>query len=175
MLGRTLGALADVEDARGHGDAAIRLERDSLRYKYMVEDVEGILISYHNLGDRLASHTRQPVLAFAAHLASAFVCILIGNDDIAESVEAAANDLGRFGADDIMPADVAELCGLVGDIPGTDLPGLIERFCPDPEIAEQALRDLIAQVRELASERPSLFSDRRGSGGDEEQYRPGDH
>ena len=30
-----LSALADTEDQRGHGDAAIRLERDALRYEYL--------------------------------------------------------------------------------------------------------------------------------------------
>ena len=49
MLGRTLSALADVEDVRGHGDAALRLERDSLRYKYLAGDVEAIAIGYRDL------------------------------------------------------------------------------------------------------------------------------
>ena len=155
MLGRTLSALADVEDVRGHGDAALRLERDSLRYKYLAGDVEGIAIGYHNLGNHLAGHARQPAPAFVSHLTSAFVCTLIGNDDVAESVEAAATDLRGFGADDVPPANVADLCRQVGDIPGTDLPGLIEQLCPDPETAEQALRDLIAQAQELATESPA--------------------
>ncbi len=152
MVGRALSALADVEDKRGHGDEAIRLERNSLHYKYLAEDREAIAIGYHNLGDHLAGRAGQPVPAFAGHLAAAFVCTLIGNDDIAESIAAAAADLRGFGADDVPPADVADLCRQLGDIPGTDLPGLIEQFSPDPETAELALRDLIAQVQELAAE-----------------------
>lgn len=80
---------------------------------------------------------------------------MTGNDDVAESVEAAATDLRGFGAGDVPPASVADLCRQVSDIPGTNLPGLIEQFCPDPETAEQALRDLIAQAQELATESPA--------------------
>jgi len=31
-IGNVLGAIADVEDALGHGDTAIRMQRDALRY-----------------------------------------------------------------------------------------------------------------------------------------------
>ena len=53
-LGAVLSALADVEDAAGHGQDAIDLERNALRYKYLVGDVESIATSHHNLGGYLA-------------------------------------------------------------------------------------------------------------------------
>jgi hypothetical protein len=151
MLGKTLSALAEIECARGRGDAAIRLVRDSLRYAYLAGDVEGIAIGYHNLGNYLTGHSRQPVPAFISHLTAAFICTLIGNDDASESVEAAATDLRAFRAGDVPPASVADLCRQVGDIPGTNLPDLTERLCPDPAAAERALRDLITQAQELAT------------------------
>lgn len=49
---------------------------------------------------------------------------------------------------------MADLCRQVGDIPGTDLPGLITRLVPDPEAAEAALRELIAQVQAIAAQSP---------------------
>jgi tetratricopeptide (TPR) repeat protein len=151
MLGKTLSALADVEEARGHGDAAIRLERDGLRYAYLAGDAEGIAIGYHNLGNHLAGHARPPRQAFASHLTSALICALTGNDDVAESVEAAAADLRRFGGGDVPPADVADLCRQLDDIPGTSLSRLIERHCPDPEAAEHVLSDLVARAKAQAS------------------------
>jgi tetratricopeptide (TPR) repeat protein len=147
MLGKTLSALADIEEARGHGDAAIRLERDGLRYSYLAKDLEGIAIGYHNLGNHLAG---QPALAFASHLTSALVCAMTGNEDDAESIEAAASDLRGFGPDDIQPAGIADLCRQIGDIPGTNLASLIEQFSPDQATAEETLRNLIAQAQELA-------------------------
>jgi hypothetical protein len=49
---------------------------------------------------------------------------------------------------------VADLCRQLGDIPGTDLPGLLEALSPDPAAAEQALRELIAQAQALAEAPP---------------------
>jgi hypothetical protein len=53
MLGKTLSALADTEDERGHGDATICFERDALRYKYRAAELTAIAISYQNLGNYL--------------------------------------------------------------------------------------------------------------------------
>jgi hypothetical protein len=75
-LGTTLSALADAEDDRGHGDAAIRLERDALRYAYLAGGVAEIAYSYHNLGGYLRVHARQPALALASHLAAALIYAL---------------------------------------------------------------------------------------------------
>ena len=151
MLGSTLTALADTEDARGHGDAALHLVRDALRYKYLASDVTGIEVGYHNLGDYLHRHARQPAPALASHLASALICVLTGADDGGESVGAAATDLRELGSAAIPPADVIDLCRQIGDIPGTNLPGLLAALSPAPDTTEQALRDLVAQAQELAA------------------------
>ena len=144
MLGKTLSALADAEDERGHGAAAIQLERDALRYKYLANDLNDIVTSYHNLGNYLRRHARQPVAAYASHLASGLIERLMGIQDQA-SVRAAANDLRALGSVPI--ASVADLCRQLGDIPGTDLPGLIAKLSTDPQTAERTLRNLLAQAR----------------------------
>jgi hypothetical protein len=159
MLGRTLSALADTEDERGHGNAAIRLERDALRYGYLAGDVTAIAGSYHNLGVFLHDHARPPALALASHLAAALIRSLAGVggtgiNSTDESIRQAATDLGELGAHDTPPADVADLNRQLGDIPGTDLPALIRQLSADPEAAEQALRDLIAKAQELAATPP---------------------
>jgi tetratricopeptide (TPR) repeat protein len=153
MLGKTLSALADIECQRGHGEAALRLGRNALRHSYVAGDVAGIEVSYHNLGDYLRSHARQPAQALASHLASALIDALTGIDDD-QSAGAAAADLRDLGTAAVPPADVADLDRMLGDIPGTDLPGLIRQLSPDTETAERALRDLIAQVRALAAGPP---------------------
>jgi tetratricopeptide (TPR) repeat protein len=151
MLGRTLTALASIEDKRGHGDAATRLERDALRHKYLADDVTSIAISYHNLGDYLRRHARQPATALASHLAAALIRALTGADGTDRTVRAAAIDLRVLGTDAIAPTSVADLCHQVGYIPGTDLPGLLQSLSLDPETPEQALRDLIAQAQSPAA------------------------
>jgi hypothetical protein len=53
-----------------------------------------------------------------------------------------------------LPTDVAELCRLTADIPGTDLARLIATLSPDADAAEQALRDIIAQAKQRAAAPP---------------------
>jgi hypothetical protein len=154
-IGTALGALADAEDQRGHGDVAIRLVRDALRYNYMAGDKMSIAVSYYYLGNYRRLYALQPLPALASHLASALIQVLSGidvdDDGSADSpVRQAGADLRELSGEAGPPAHVADLCDLVGDIPGTDLPGLIADLAPGQEAAEQNLRDLIARAQAFA-------------------------
>ncbi len=152
-LGMTMTALAEIENRRGHGDAAIALVRDGLRYIQMASDVTSIAVSYHNLGGYLRDYAQQPTSALACHLAAALILNLAGaaNSDVVLS--GAAIVFQDFG-ETLPPQDVVDLCRKVGDIPGTDLPGLIAKLSPDPETAERVLCELIAQAQMLAAAPP---------------------
>jgi hypothetical protein len=152
LLGLTIAALAEIEESRGHVEAAIRLERDALRYKYLAGYVPGIAAGYHNLGRYAHVHTRQPALALAYHLAAALISALTDTEPTSDPLRGAGTDLRVFGPATVPPRNVADLHGRLADIPGTDLPGLIARLSPDPETAEQTLRDLIAQAQALAAD-----------------------
>jgi hypothetical protein len=141
-----------LESKRGHGDAAIRLAHDALRYKYLAGNLTGIAVSYHNLGDYLRQ-ARQPGRALASHLAAALIYSLTGAEGVSDSVRAAAADL-REAASAAVPANMADLCRQLGDIPGTDLPGLLHALSSDPDMAERPLHDLIAVVQALAAASP---------------------
>ncbi len=156
MLGMTFNAIADTEDMRGHGDAAIRLQRDALRYGYLAGNVISIAIWYHNLGNYLHRHAHQATTALACHLAAALMRALTGANGTANSIRAARADLRAFGPDAALPTGVADLCRQVGDIPGTDLPGLIAKLSPDPASAERAFYDLIAQAQALEDASPEI-------------------
>jgi len=163
MLGRVISALADTEDKRGHRDAAIRLETDAFRYKYLTGDVTGIAVSYNNLGNHVSRNAHRPATALASHLAAALIHTLTGTGLKEDSVSAAATDLRVFGTDAVPPTDIANLCDLLGDIPGTDLARLIQGLCPDPETSEATLRDLIAQAVAIAAQpAPTSPDDDRG-------------
>lgn len=164
MLGLTIGALAEVEEDAGHIDAAVRLVRDALRYRYLAGDVAGIAAGYHNLGRYAHVHARQPVLALACHLAAALISALTHARLTSDPLRGAASDLRVFGGAAIPPGDVADLCGHLADVSGTDLPGLIARLCPGPEAAERTLRDLIAQAQELGASATELPRSRARSG-----------
>jgi hypothetical protein len=53
ILGKILSAQAHVEDTLGHGDQAIALEQDGLRYTYLAGDPGAIAVSHHNLANYL--------------------------------------------------------------------------------------------------------------------------
>jgi tetratricopeptide (TPR) repeat protein len=154
LLGITFAGLADVESALGHGDAAIRLTQDALRYKYRAENVIHIANSYHRLGDHILDHARQPAAALTCHLAAALIGSLTGAEGADDSVSSAAIDLREAGADAAPPADTADLCRRLADIPGTDLTSLLNALSPDTDATDQGLRDLIARARALAAALP---------------------
>jgi hypothetical protein len=155
MLGKTLTDLAAVEDIRGHSKAAVLLERDALRYAYITGDVTSISASYHNIGNLLAGQAREFAPALACHLSAALIEALTGGRGLGDLVANAALDLRASGTPVVPPADMADLCRRVGDIPGTDLHRLIAQLSPDPETAERTLRDLIARAAAMAAQSPA--------------------
>ena len=153
MTGFTLTALAVVEDARGHGDSAIRFSRDALRYCYLAGNVIAIAAGYHNLGLYLCHHANKPDTAIASHLTAAIIRAFTGIDHVStDPISSAALILRDIGSAARPLADVADLCRQLGDIPGTDPAALIARLSPDLKTAEQTLQDLITQAQTLARE-----------------------
>lgn len=148
--GLALSALASIEKSLGREEAAIRLERDALRYKYLSGDIIAIADSYQNLGVALRS-TQQGNAALACHLASALIRALTGIDGANRSVRSAATDLREIRFDVIPVQYIADLSSSIGDIPGTDLTGLIGRLSPTRDAADQALHYIIAKAQEFAT------------------------
>ena len=151
MLGGTLSALASVEHQRGHGDAAVRLARDALRYEYLAGNVADIGVTYQNLGGYLHTHARQPASALASLLTAALIRALAGIGGADESARDAAIVLCALTPSAVPPATIPDLCRQLGAIPGTDPARLIARLSTDPETAERTLHTLAMQVRKLAT------------------------
>ena len=89
-VGKMLGALADVEDALGHGDVALDLDGAALRYKYLANDADGIAASHHNYGSHTARYRGQVVTGQAHILAAALIRMLTGTDGLELALRAAA-------------------------------------------------------------------------------------
>ena len=148
-LGKDLGALADVEDKAGHGQDAIDLERNALRYGYLTGEVDAIAGSHHNLGNYLARHAADHRQALAHHLAAALLRILTGIEGADVSLAAAAGDLARLPDGASAPVSVSALCGIVGEVPGVHLDRLLTQLA-DPTAIQDALDALLTQARALA-------------------------
>nr|WP_275955171.1 AAA family ATPase [Planomonospora venezuelensis] len=148
-LGKVLSALADVEDARGHGDRAIGLERDALRYKYAARDVAALAVSHHNLGNYLTWQAGQVAAGLAHHLAAALVCAVIGGEGLEDSLWAAEHDLRQLPDPAQVPADVAALCRLVEEVPGVRLADLLAALA-DPGTLRHTYDQIIEAVTTAA-------------------------
>jgi hypothetical protein len=147
----TLGCLADLEGKRGHGEAAVRLQRDNLRFAYLAGDVDGIAAGYHHLGNLLARHLRQLDRALPCHLAAALIRTLAGAHEVDIAVAGAVADLEALGGEAAVPADVTDLCRQVPDDTGARLTGLLRDLAPEAGRAEEAIEDLLTRVRDEAA------------------------
>lgn len=151
-LGTVFDALSEVENARGRGDAAISLERDALRYKYLDGDVRFIEVSHYRLGNYLTKYARQPDVAVAHHLAAALISSLTGSEGF-NSVSQATRDLRLICEDFAMPADVEELCRRVdADVPAAHLRRLLTTLGLDQTVQEE-LEKLQAHITTLYNQR----------------------
>lgn len=162
MLGIVFDALAAAEANRDHGDVAVDLAREALRYSYVSGNIDSIRISHHNLGVYLRDLAGQPDTALAHHLAAALLRAVTGEagEGVDESVLSASDDLK---ADDgaTLPADVADLCRLVAAVPGVDLHRLLVRFASDPQAVQRTLDELIGRAQSAALTRTRSVDDAR--------------
>ena len=131
------------------------MELDALRYKYRILDASNIVISHQNLGIYLRRHARQPHAALAHHLAAALISVLTGSDEPVSSLIAAGRDLKSLGDDASTPADIADLCRQVSEVPGVDLARLLTALGASRELAEQAYQEVTARVQAAAAAPPA--------------------
>ncbi|UED87384.1 AAA family ATPase [Streptomyces profundus] len=150
-LGEVFGALANVEDVRGHGEVAIARERDALRYAYRA-GVPGVVVVGHvNLGTYLKVHARDAAGASAHHCAAALLAACTGSRT-AESLHALAGDLVEFGSAARLPLDLAELSARVDEVPGVDLGRLLGRLVARPDDLDRTLTALVTEARQQAAQ-----------------------
>ena len=160
-LGTVLSALADVEDEAGHGQDAIDLERNALRYMYLAGEVDAIAASHHNLGNYLARHAADHPQALAHHLASALLRSLTG-------IEGADRPWpprpGTWPGCPTAPPPrraSARCAASSSEVPGVHLDRLLTQLA-DPAAVQDALDALLTQARAQADPNAQL---RRASGG----------
>jgi hypothetical protein len=152
MLGVTFGALAEVEDARGHQEVAAERCKDSLRYLYMVGNPTDVAGGHARLGNYTGRGGVSHPSAVTQFLAAALLHELSGTGQAHNPVNAAAAHL-RAGKDNAMlPANVAELCSRVQAVPGCDLLGLLNRIWPDDTAVESTHQEIVQRVRSIAAQ-----------------------
>jgi tetratricopeptide (TPR) repeat protein len=124
-LGKVLSALADVEDAMGHGGLAIELEKDALRLKYTAGDPDTIGVSHHNLANYLGRYTGEVQQVWAHRLAAAIVGYQTGTGLLLRRIRALALLLARG---ESPPESFRAVCEIVDQIEGVQLEDLVARL-----------------------------------------------
>jgi tetratricopeptide (TPR) repeat protein len=155
LLGTVLNALATVESQRGHGDVAISLQRDALRYQYVTGHVDGIAVTHHCLGTDLGRYAGDLNGSTAHYLAAALLSRFAGSVAEETSVADLASNLRKAGDTALVPADITQLCQRVDAVPGVDLGRLLAR-CASPDELQRALENLTARARAAAARSESF-------------------
>jgi hypothetical protein len=152
MLGVVFGALAEVEDARGHQDVAAERCKDALRYLYGVGNPADVAGGHSRLGNYTGRSGASHRSAVTQFLAAALLHELSGTGQADKPVNAAAAHL-RAGQDPAMlPAHAAELCGRIQAVPGCDLVGLLGRIWPDNAAVDSTYREIVRRVGAAAAQ-----------------------
>ncbi|HET9657575.1 MAG TPA: CHAT domain-containing protein [Kineosporiaceae bacterium] len=148
-LGKTVSALADIEDELGHGSAAISLEHDALRLKYATGGAETVGVSHHNLAnylDRQVGGRWEEV--WAHRIAAAVIAYLSGSGRLASRVQGLAQ-LAALSDAPPPPASFTQVCELVGRVEGVDLAALVGRLPRRVSDGQAAMDAVLALAREM--------------------------
>jgi len=152
MLGVTFGALAEVEDARGHQEVAAARCKDALRYLYSTGNPTDVAGGHARLGNYIGRGGTSHASAVTQFLAAALLHELSGTGQGNGPVSAAAAHLRAAQDEAMLPANVAELYTRVQEVPGRDLRGLLDRVWPDGAAVERTYQGIVQRVRTMAAQ-----------------------
>jgi len=159
MLGKTLSALADIEDKLGHGQAAIDLEHNALRLEYTAGDIPAIAVSHYNLANYLDRHSTGPnrnSQIWAHQIADAIIEYQTSSGGLRQSLASIARLLQRR-PDGEPPASFDQVCAIVGRIDGVDLAALVDRLPHHAPDGQTAMTEVLTLARQLpADDAPDL-------------------
>jgi tetratricopeptide (TPR) repeat protein len=146
-LGKTLSALANLENERGRPGEAVRLEQTALRYKYAVGDPEAVANSHHNLATQLGQTGGDPAQVLAHRLAAAYLYSRTGLGRLPVILNGLAYDLAEAGDPAPLPESFEELCARVERVEGVRLAELAAQLPARPESDDQTLARLVRLAR----------------------------
>jgi hypothetical protein len=149
-LARTIGAQAELENQLGHPDAAARIVKDALRLQY-VYDPASVSISHGNLANYLEQIGAPIDQPWAHRVAATVITYQAGAAMILDQVQGLARLMATAG-EARLPPTFADVCRIVGLVPGVNLADLVARLpaarAADPDTA-------MAEVMALARALPS--------------------
>jgi hypothetical protein len=159
-LGRVFSALANLEFALGHNEAAWRFEQTALRYKYAAGTPASINVSHFNLANYLTEMGCGWREVFGHRFAAAMIGGTTGSARLQRRIAALAGELYEAGdqASAALPRGFATLCTTVQRVEGVRFGELMLRLQPDEEVLNQLLHNIIAKAKQLAEGEPTQWA-----------------
>jgi tetratricopeptide (TPR) repeat protein len=161
-LGQVFGALADLEDRRGHQQDAIGMAQAALRYSYAGGDPNDVATSHFNLATYLWEAGGDPKLVVAHRLAAALLRHQTGEGRLAGTLQSLAGELAEIG-EQAVPGSFEVLCARVGQVEGVRLAELLAGLPGPAADGEAALAEVLRLAREQPAQPPDTDTD-SGSG-----------
>ena len=155
-LRKVLAVRALLERTRGRPQAALELERTSIRLAYVRPEPADIAISHYQLAQYLSATGSEPTAQRAHRLAAALLFQLIGMGHyLALAVGALAIELrDDVGVEDL-PGTLGQVVRVAEQTEGVHLGQLITALQPNP----QAAADTLAQILRAAADDDAVIGD----------------
>ena len=158
-IARVLTARAGLEHQRGDAALAADLQRTALRLFYTLLDPRDIAGSHFNLAAYLAVIGADTADSLAHLLSAALIYQLIGmTDALQRALTRLAAGIRPPTGTPPQASTVSKLAAQVGKVDGVRLGLLVATLCPNPNVADQVLADVIQQARELPDETSEVRS-----------------
>ena len=146
MLALVFNGRANLENALGHRQAAVDLERTALRLRYARPEPASIAVGHHNLAIYQWELGTDRAGQRAHRLAAALIYRLAGmTHNLAAAMHALAVELPEDGGSTAtLPSTVAEVVATAELTEGVQLGALLAALEPDPQAVENALAEILA-------------------------------
>lgn len=145
-LAQCLSAMADLEDALGHGPQAVDLERVALRFKYLQPDPTLIAVSQWNLANYLARWAGDQEASLAHRLAATVLRALTASGAYRQNLRGFALALS---SGTVPPAGFDALCAAVERVEGVRFRELVEGLGGD---GDQLLAAMVEEAKAIPAE-----------------------
>ncbi len=144
-LGKTYGAMADLEDKQGHRETAVSLAMVGLKYHYQSDEPADCAISHNNLSNYL-ERTGEPRERWLAHrLAAALVSFQTGSGFL----QTTRRNLARSALPPAPPGfdEVADEVERIEGVRFREIFDRLPRTAPDGDAAIAAIWQLVSQAK----------------------------
>ena len=153
MIGKVLGARADLEDHWGHPAQARSLAEAALRFQYIYSDPDAIQIGHFNLANYLVERRGDQREALAHRSVAVMIGVASSSGLTPKYLGGLATDIRASGEAGraALPADFDALCKIVEQVEGVHFGGLMRRLVGDAGACDQLFYGVVEAAVEAAS------------------------